>query len=65
MFNASKNYSKAIALYNKVTEINATSYPIAYYNLALLEAQLNHFEAAIFNHCCPVKIFDWVRPLKV
>jgi tetratricopeptide (TPR) repeat protein len=49
MFNEGKNYSKAIELYKKVIEISAVSYPAAYYNLALLEAQISRYKDAIFN----------------
>jgi len=47
MFNQKKEYSKAIDLYKKVIEVNATSYPAAYYNLALLEAQISSYKEAI------------------
>jgi len=47
-FNQEKNYSKAIELYNKAIELNQTAYPDAYTNLALLSAQINEFDAAIY-----------------
>jgi len=46
--NQQKDYEKAIGLYKKVIEIDQTAYPAAYYNLALLFAQLSNFDAAIF-----------------
>ncbi len=47
-FNQQKQYNKAIQLYNKVNELDQTSYPAAYSNLALLSAQVNKFDAAIY-----------------
>ena len=43
-----KKYTVAIDLYKKVINIDATSYPEAYNNLALLYAQINRYKAAIF-----------------
>ncbi|MBN2638984.1 MAG: tetratricopeptide repeat protein [Bacteroidales bacterium] len=43
-----KKYADAIQFYKKVIELNATSYPEAYNNLALLYAQLNRYSVAIF-----------------
>lgn len=43
-----KQYVEAIELYKKAVEINWTSYPAAYLNLALLSAQINNFEVAIY-----------------
>lgn len=40
---------KAIALYNQAIDLNPTSYPVAYFNLAFIYAQLNIYNAAIFN----------------
>jgi tetratricopeptide (TPR) repeat protein len=47
--NNKKEYAEAIGLYNKALEINPVAYPAAYYNLALLHAQTNDFQLAIFN----------------
>jgi tetratricopeptide (TPR) repeat protein len=46
--NQQKMYEKAIELYNKAIEIDQTAYPAAYSNLALLSAQLQKFDAAIY-----------------
>jgi tetratricopeptide (TPR) repeat protein len=46
--NQQKDYKKAIELYKKVIETDQTAYPAAYYNLALLFAQLSNFDTAIF-----------------
>jgi tetratricopeptide (TPR) repeat protein len=48
-FNDEKQYTKAIELYKKAIEVDQTAYPAAYSNLALLSAQLNQFDAAIYN----------------
>jgi tetratricopeptide (TPR) repeat protein len=47
--NQQKMYSKSIELYKKAIEIDRTSYPAAYFNLALLYAQLHDFNEAILN----------------
>jgi len=47
-FNEQRNFSKAIEHYNKAIEIDQTAYPAAYSNLALLSAQTNNFNAAIY-----------------
>ncbi len=47
--NEQKMYSKAIELYKKAIELDETAFPAAYLNLALLSAQVNNFDAAIFN----------------
>ncbi len=47
-FNGQKLYVKAIELYNKAIKLDQTAYPAAYSNLALLYAQLNKFDAAIY-----------------
>jgi tetratricopeptide (TPR) repeat protein len=47
-FSEQKMYDKAIGLYNKAVEIDPTAYPAAYSNLALLSAQTNRFNEAIF-----------------
>jgi len=47
LFNQQKNYIKAIELYTKASEVDQTAYPAGYSNLALLQAQINNFGAAI------------------
>jgi tetratricopeptide (TPR) repeat protein len=47
-FNEQKMYGKAIELYKKAIEVDQTAYPAAYSNLALLSAQTNQFNAAIY-----------------
>lgn len=49
LFNQQKMYDKAIELYNKALEVDQTAYPSGYSNLALLYAQINNFNVAIFN----------------
>jgi tetratricopeptide (TPR) repeat protein len=46
-FNQQKNYIKAIELYKKAIEVDQTTYPAGYSNLALLSAQVNNFDGAI------------------
>jgi tetratricopeptide (TPR) repeat protein len=48
MFNQQKQYNRAVELYKKAIELNQTSYPAAYSNLALLSAQTQRFERAIY-----------------
>ncbi|MBL0224475.1 MAG: hypothetical protein IPQ16_02490 [Geobacteraceae bacterium] len=43
-----KNYQEALAQYKKVVELSLTSYPAAYYNLALLAAQENLPVSAVY-----------------
>jgi tetratricopeptide (TPR) repeat protein len=43
-----KMYGKAIEVYKKAIEMDQTSYPAAYSNLALLSAQIQKFDAAIY-----------------
>ncbi len=45
--NAQKEYAGAIDLYNKVIDVDPVSYPEAYFNLALLAAQMQRFQPAI------------------
>jgi tetratricopeptide (TPR) repeat protein len=45
--NQQKEYRRAIDLYLKAIEMDPVSYPGAYFNLALLSAQLNRFNSAI------------------
>lgn len=47
-FNQEKNYDKATEKYLKAVDSNPTSYPVAYFNLALLSAQQKHPRRAIF-----------------
>jgi tetratricopeptide (TPR) repeat protein len=47
-FNEQRNYDKAIELYLKAIEVDQTAYPGAYSNLALLSAQVEKFDAAIY-----------------
>jgi tetratricopeptide (TPR) repeat protein len=47
LFNQQKDYVKAIELYTKAIELDQTAYPAGYSNLALLQAQINKFSAAI------------------
>jgi len=46
--NQQKMYGKAIEIYNKAIELDQTAYPAAYSNLALLSAQIQKFNAAIY-----------------
>lgn len=48
-FNQQKNYARAIELFNKAIEVDPVSYPGAYFNMALLNAQLGKFNKAIFT----------------
>ncbi|MFA6284061.1 MAG: tetratricopeptide repeat protein [Desulfurivibrionaceae bacterium] len=45
--NERKEYAGAIDLYSKAIDIDPVSYPEAYFNLALLSAQVQRFEPAI------------------
>jgi len=47
-FNEQKNFRKAIELYLKATEVDQTSYPDAYSNLALLSAQVGNYYQAVY-----------------
>jgi tetratricopeptide (TPR) repeat protein len=47
-FNERKLYANAIEFYEKAIEVNQTAYPAAYTNLALLSAQIQNFDAAIY-----------------
>jgi len=49
MANEKKDYKIACQLFQKAIEISPTTYPAAYYNLALLDAMGNDFRQAIFN----------------
>jgi len=46
--NQQKMYGKAIEIYKKAIELDQTAYPAAYSNLALLSAQIQKFNAAIY-----------------
>lgn len=45
--NAQKDYAGAIDLYSKAIDVDPVSYPEAYFNLALLSAQMQRFKPAI------------------
>jgi len=45
--NERKDYAGAIDMYIKAVEVDPVSYPAAYFNLALLSAQMNRFKPAI------------------
>jgi tetratricopeptide (TPR) repeat protein len=47
--NERKDYTNAIQLFRKVIEINPTSYPAAYFNLALISALTRDYRYAIYN----------------
>jgi tetratricopeptide (TPR) repeat protein len=47
--NEKKEYQEALDFYKKVINVNPTSYPSAYYNMALLAAQIKDYRYAIFN----------------
>jgi len=49
LLNQQKMYDKAIELYKKAIELDQTAYPAGYSNLALLSAQINRFDAAIYH----------------
>jgi len=44
-----KKYNDAYRYYEKVIGINMVSYPAAYYNMALLNVQMNDYKNAILN----------------
>lgn len=48
-FNDNKNYAKALEFYNNAIKINQFSYPDAYYNMALIAAELKYYNYAILN----------------
>jgi len=47
-FTEEKQFSKAIELYRKAIDIDHSSFPAAYYNLALLYGQIRSFDIAVF-----------------
>jgi tetratricopeptide (TPR) repeat protein len=47
VLNQQKDYAGAIDLYLKAVELDPVSYPGAYFNLALLSAQMQRFQSAI------------------
>ncbi len=47
--NEEKKYSEALEFYKKAIKIHPTSYPSAYYNMALIAAQIEDYKYAIFN----------------
>lgn len=48
LLNQKKHYREAIELYNKALETDRTAYPAGYSNLALLCAQLEKYDVAIY-----------------
>ena len=46
-FNQQKNYGQAVEYYQKALDLQPLSYPAAYFNMALLSAQLGRFRQAI------------------
>jgi tetratricopeptide (TPR) repeat protein len=48
MFNEQQDYWKAIDMYRRAIDLDQTSYPSAYSNLALLSAQVKNYSAAIY-----------------
>jgi tetratricopeptide (TPR) repeat protein len=47
--NQEKDYYSAINSYEKVIEVNPTSYPTSYFNIALMAAQIKDYNHAILN----------------
>ncbi len=47
--NDNKKYTEALVLYEKAIKINPFTYPSAYYNMALISAQLKKYRYAVFN----------------
>jgi tetratricopeptide (TPR) repeat protein len=47
--NENKKYDLALEAYNNAININQTSYPAAYYNMALISALSGDYQNAIFN----------------
>ncbi len=47
--NEEKKYSEALEYFEKSLEINLTSYPAAYFNMAVISAQTGRYRYAIFN----------------
>ena len=48
-FNDNKNYNKALEFYYQAMKIDQFSYPEAYYNMALIAAELKNYDYAILN----------------
>lgn len=46
-FNQQKNYGQALEYYQKALDLQPLSYPTAYFNMALLSAQLSRFRLAM------------------
>ena len=46
-FNQQKNYGQALEYYQKALDLQPLSYPAAYFNMALLSAQLDRYRQAI------------------
>jgi tetratricopeptide (TPR) repeat protein len=47
--NDEKQYEKALELYEQAIQMNEFNYPPAYFNMALIAAQLGNYALAIFN----------------
>jgi len=45
--NQNKEYARALELYEKAVDVDPISYPGAYFNMALLAAQMNRYQQAI------------------
>lgn len=45
--NNEKKYPEALEYYEKAIQVNSTAYPSAYYNMALIAAQVGRFKYAI------------------
>ena len=58
LLNQQKMYDKAIEFYNKAIELDQTSYSAGYSNLALLSAQINRYDAAMYY----MKIYLLLEP---
>lgn len=54
------NYEKAIQLNYQIIQLNATAYPSAYFNVAILLAETNRLHSAIYN----MKKFLLLQPSK-
>lgn len=73
LFNQQMQYTKAIEFYLKAIEVDPVTYPSAYYNLALLSAQISKYTAAVYymkkymmlvpeatdTRSCQDKIYEW------
>ena len=48
MLSQKMDYQSAIDIYNKAIDVDPTSYPAAYFNMALLCAQIKNYIGAIY-----------------